>query len=206
MPSIQIESPRSDDVRSLLRQGDAFALALYPAENYHGLDVDALEADGVSLFVAREHDVAVGTAAIVDRRDGSGEIKRMFVTDDARGLGVGRALLQALEAHARDVGISTLQLETGLPQVAAIALYEKLGYRQVPRFAPYTDDPTSYCMESTSEAPPVIPPWGAVRSPQPVRRRDSRRPPGRLRPTAVGPGRRPGRRHRRVPTRRARAS
>ncbi|MEJ8283315.1 GNAT family N-acetyltransferase [Curtobacterium citreum] len=147
MPSIQIESPRSDDVRSLLRQGDAFALALYPAENYYGLDVDALEADGVSLFVAREHDVAVGTVAIVDRRDGSGEIKRMFVTDDARGLGVGRALLQALEAHARDVGISTLQLETGLPQVAAIALYEKLGYRQVPRFAPYTDDPTSYCME-----------------------------------------------------------
>lgn len=147
MPSIQIESPRGDDVLSLLSQGDAFALALYPAENYYGLDVDALEADGVSLFVAREGDVAVGTAALVDRRDGSGEVKRMFVTDEARGLGVGRALLQALEAHAHDLGIETLQLETGLPQVAAIALYEKLGYLQIPRFAPYTDDPTSYCME-----------------------------------------------------------
>lgn len=147
MPSIQIESPRSDDVLSLLREGDAFALALYPAENYHGLDVGALEADGVSLFVAREGGVAVGTAALVDRRDGSGEVKRMFVTDDARGLGVGRSLLQALEAQALARGITTMQLETGLPQVAAIALYEQLGYRQISRFGPYTDDPTSYCME-----------------------------------------------------------
>jgi len=147
MPTIQIESPHADDVLSLLRQGDEFALALYPAENYHGLDVEALEADGVSLFVAREGGAALGTAAIVDRGDGSAEIKRMFVTDDARGLGIGRGLLEALEAHARSRGISTVQLETGLPQVAAIALYERLGYEQIPRFGKYTDDPTSYCMQ-----------------------------------------------------------
>jgi putative acetyltransferase len=147
MPTITIESPRADDVLSLLREGDEFALALYPAESYHGLDIDALETGGVSLFVARDGGVALGTAAVVDRGDGSGEIKRMFVTDDARGLGIGRGLLEALEAHALSTGISTLQLETGLPQVAAISLYERLGYKQIPRFGKYRDDPTSYCME-----------------------------------------------------------
>lgn len=147
MPTIRIESPHSDDVLALLRQGDEFALALYPAESYYGLDLEALEADGVSLFVARDGGAALGTVAVVDRGDGSAEIKRMFVTDEARGLGIGRGLLEALEAHARHSGLSTLQLETGLPQVAAIALYEKLGYEQIPRFGKYVDDPTSYCMQ-----------------------------------------------------------
>lgn len=147
MPTIQIERPNTDDVLDLLREGDQFALALYPAESYYGLDLEALESDGVRLFVARDGGPALGTAAIVDRGDGSAEIKRMFVTDDARGLGIGRGLLEALEAHARSTGIHTLQLETGLPQVAAIALYERSGYEQIPRFGQYTDDPTSYCME-----------------------------------------------------------
>jgi putative acetyltransferase len=147
MPTIRIESPHSDDVLTLLRQGDEFALALYPAESYYGLDLPSLEADDVSLFVAREDGAAMGTAALVDRGDGSAEIKRMFVTGAARGLGIGRSLLEALETHARTSGITTVQLETGLPQVAAIALYEKLGYEQIPRFGQYVDDPTSYCME-----------------------------------------------------------
>jgi putative acetyltransferase len=147
MPKIRIESPHSDDVLALLRQGDEFALALYPAESYYGLDLPSLEADDVSLFVAREDGAAMGTAALVDRGDGSAEIKRMFVTGAARGLGIGRSLLEALERHARTSGITTVQLETGLPQVAAIALYEKLGYAQIPRFGQYVDDPTSYCME-----------------------------------------------------------
>jgi putative acetyltransferase len=147
MPTIQIETPHSDDVLALLRQGDEFALALYPVESYYGLDLEALEADDAFLFVAREGGAALGTAAIVDRGDGSAEIKRMFVTDAARGLGIGHSLLDALETHARISGISTLQLETGLPQVAAIALYEKHGYEQIPRFGKYEDDPTSYCMQ-----------------------------------------------------------
>lgn len=147
MPTVDIENPRQSDVLSLLQQGDDFALSLYPAESYYGLDVTALERDEVSLYVAREDGVALGTAAIVDRGDESAEVKRMFVTDTARGLGVGRSLLAAIEAHARAAGISLLQLETGLPQAAAIALYKRAGYQQIPRFGQYINDPTSYCME-----------------------------------------------------------
>lgn len=147
MPTVDIENPRQDDVLALLQQGDDFALSLYPAESYYGLDVAALERSDVSLYVAREDGVALGTAAIVDRGDGSAELKRMFVTDTARGLGVGRSLLGAIEAHARAAGIILVQLETGLPQAAAIALYERAGYRQIARFGQYTNDPSSYCME-----------------------------------------------------------
>jgi putative acetyltransferase len=147
VPTVDIENPRQSDVLALLQQGDDFALSLYPAESYYGLDLTALERAEVSLYVAREDGVALGTAAIVDRGDGSAEVKRMFVTDTARGLGVGRALLAAIEAHARVAGISLVQLETGLPQAAAIALYERAGYQQIPRFGQYVNDPTSYCME-----------------------------------------------------------
>jgi putative acetyltransferase len=147
VPSVDVENPRQDDVRALLQQGDDFALSLYAPESYYGLEISALERPEVTFYVAREDGVALGTVAIVDRGDGSAEIKRMFVTDLARGLGVGRSLLAAVEAHAHVTGISLLQLETGLPQAAAIGLYERFGFQQIPRFGQYVDDPSSYCME-----------------------------------------------------------
>ncbi len=154
------ESPRQDDVLPLLRQADDFALALYPAENYHARDVGDLERPGVTFLVARVDGRALGTAAVVDGGDGSAELKRVFVTDAARGLGVGRALLVAAEDRARALGADVMRLETGLPQTAAIAMYERGGYRHVPRFGPYAADPTSVCMErDLREAPGPLPRW-----------------------------------------------
>ncbi|SKA90739.1 putative acetyltransferase [Agreia bicolorata] len=149
MPVVSLESPRRDDVLPLLHQADDFALALYPAENYHRLDIDDLERADVGFYVAREDGEALGTVAIVDRGDGSAELKRMFVTASARGLGVGQALINTVEEHARNHGVTVIRLETGVPQTAAIALYEKSGYRPIPAFGPYIGDPTSYCMEKS---------------------------------------------------------
>lgn len=151
MLTVEIENPRQDDVIALLQQADDFALSLYPAESYYGLDIAALERPEVFFVVARDEALGLGTAALVDRGDGSGELKRMFVTGAARGAGVGRALLEKIEALARAAGIELLQLETGLPQTAAIALYERSGYREIPPFGQYVDDPTSYCMEKRLE-------------------------------------------------------
>jgi len=145
--TISIESPRQPDVEALLNEGDAFALTLYPAENYYGLDLDALEQPGVALFVARDGGAIVGTAALVEGVDATAELKRMFVSPSARGLGVAGALLGAVEARARLLGVARLQLETGEPQAAAIALYLKHGFAHVPQFGKYVGDPTSVCME-----------------------------------------------------------
>ena len=147
MVDIAIESPRQADILGLLDEGDAAALALYPAENYYGLDVAALEKPGVVLFVARSEGTALGTAALVDNGDGTTELKRMFVSPAARGLGVASTLLTAVEAHALSLGATTVLLETGHPQVAAIALYEKHGYGHIPQFGQYVGDPTSVCMK-----------------------------------------------------------
>jgi GNAT superfamily N-acetyltransferase len=154
------ESPRAHDVLPLLRQADDFALALYPAESYHALDVGDLERPDVTFLVAREDGRALGTAAVVDGGDGSAELKRVFVTDAARGLGVGRALLVAAEERARELGATVMRLETGLPQTAAIAMYERGGYRHVPRFGAYAADPTSVCMERDLRVDPgTLPRW-----------------------------------------------
>ena len=69
------------------------------------------------------------------------DIKRMWVADAARGLGLGRRLLADLEARAARAGARTARLETNATLVEAIALYRSVGYREVPAFndEPFAD-------------------------------------------------------------------
>jgi ribosomal protein S18 acetylase RimI-like enzyme len=68
-------------------------------------------------------------------------VKRMWVDAAARGLGVGRRLLETLEAEARNFGLRTLRLETNRSLVEAQALYRRTGYREV---APFNDEPYAH--------------------------------------------------------------
>lgn len=132
----------------MLHAGDAYALSLYPADSCYMLDLDELTADGVTVFVARDDaGRALGMAALVDRGDSTGELKRLFVDEAGRGQGVATSVMDALEAAARAQGIRTLQLETGPKQLAAIALYERRGYAHIENFGPYVGDEFSVCME-----------------------------------------------------------
>jgi GNAT superfamily N-acetyltransferase len=75
----------------------------------------------------------------IKRLDGRAcEIKRMFVTPEARGRGLGRALLAALEELARDRGYGVARLDTGARQPRAQQMYERAGYVAVPD---YNDNP-----------------------------------------------------------------
>jgi GNAT superfamily N-acetyltransferase len=74
-----------------------------------------------------------------------GEIKRMYTAPTARRRGVSRALLRALEDEATVLGFRRLQLETGLRQPEAIALYVAEGYHRIPSFGQYADDELSVC-------------------------------------------------------------
>ena len=76
-----------------------------------------------------------------------GELKRMYVRPQFRGLGFGKLLLDHLADHARTRGVGLLRLETGIHQKAAIRLYEREGFHRIPPFGPYFDDPVSLCYE-----------------------------------------------------------
>ncbi len=147
MIEVTTEQPDAADVIELIVLGDEFGLALYPAASYYGLPLDRLREPDVTFFVARDDGRAVGTAALVDRGDGTAELKRMFVHSSARGLGIASKLLAEVEGAARASAISLLQLETGPKQPEAIALYEKYGYAWIPNFGSYVGDEDSYCME-----------------------------------------------------------
>jgi GNAT superfamily N-acetyltransferase len=65
----------------------------------------------------------------------------------ARGRGLGRQILAALEEKARKLGYELVRLETGNLQPEAIALYTSSGFRPIPRYGPYVDDDRSVCFE-----------------------------------------------------------
>jgi putative acetyltransferase len=143
---IRVESPGRGDVRALLLAVSAWSADLYPPESRHGLDASDYERPEITLFVARQKGVAVGCGAYQLRDDGSAEVKSMFVTAEARGRGIGRAVLAAIEDALRG-RVASLRLETGVKQLAAIQLYESAGFVRRGPFGSYRADPLSVFME-----------------------------------------------------------
>ncbi|MBL8577091.1 MAG: MarR family transcriptional regulator [Mesorhizobium sp.] len=92
-----------------------------------------MQDDGVFL-IARLHGRAVGCGALRRLDATAGEIKRMWVAPDVRGLGLSRRLLEALEAEARRAGMTRVVLDTNRSLAEAQALYRKAGYRETERY------------------------------------------------------------------------
>ena len=92
------------------------------------------------------------TVTRISRPRPTAEIKRMYVAPSARGGGLGRRLLDALEAEAHALGAHQLVLETGTRQTAAIALYRASGFEPIPLYGEYRKSPdTSLCMAKPLE-------------------------------------------------------
>ena len=131
-----------DPEATLLLQGyrDELRARVSP-RRVEGLDVwDAADFGPPSgaVLVARLGRLPVGCVGLRSLGPGVGELKHLFVTVDARGRGVARALLSAVERLAADGGYRALLLDTAAPLVEAAALYRSSGYREV---APYNDNP-----------------------------------------------------------------
>jgi putative acetyltransferase len=146
--TIAVERAEREDVRALLQTLSSWSVELYPPESRHGLDLAAYRRPDVTLFVARERGVAPGCGAYQLHGDGSAELKSMFVVPEARGRGIGHAILAAIEQALRG-RVATLRLETGVKQLAAIRLYEAAGFRCRGPFGSYRDDPLSIFMEKS---------------------------------------------------------
>lgn len=90
------------------------------------------------FLVAYRHGEAVGCGGVRHRPGGPSEIKRLWVAEPARGLGIGRRIHGELEAEARRSGATTVRLETNSTLVESIAMYRSSGYRDV---EPFNDEP-----------------------------------------------------------------
>jgi GNAT superfamily N-acetyltransferase len=128
------------DVQWLAAEQQAEVRARYDGKSEPGTPPSA--ADISVVLVARDEDgAAIGCGALRELGAGVAEVKRMFVVPAARGRGVSRAVLTALEDVARERGWTTLRLETGPRQPEAIGLYTAAGYRPIDAFGAYAGHP-----------------------------------------------------------------
>jgi DNA-binding MarR family transcriptional regulator len=102
---------------------------------------DELRPPNGLLLVATLRSEPVGCGALKFHGRRPSELKRMWVDPSARGLGVGRRLLAALEAHAAQAPSRVLHLETNRSLAEAIALYRSAGWTEV---APFNDEPYAH--------------------------------------------------------------
>ncbi|RYE72697.1 MAG: GNAT family N-acetyltransferase [Oxalobacteraceae bacterium] len=144
---IAFETPDQPVVHELISELDAYLYSLYPAENVYALDISSLRHPSVLFAVVRDTAGApIGCGAVVIKPE-YGEIKRVYVRPQARGQGVARRLMEALEAKAVQNGCRTFMLETGPTQPQALTLYECMGYQRCGPFGDYPDDPLSIFMQ-----------------------------------------------------------
>jgi len=104
-------------------------------------DDDELRPPAGMLVLARLHERAVGCGALKFLPGQPADVKRMWVAESARGLGVGRRLLTELERLAAGHGVAAVRLETNGTLIEAISLYRSAGYVEVPAF---NDEPYAH--------------------------------------------------------------
>jgi GNAT superfamily N-acetyltransferase len=138
----------SQTARTLIEALNAELSSRYPEDGatHFRLDPDEVAAGRGAFLVASRAGTPVGCGAVRRIEGQTGEIKRMYVRLEERGRGLGRALLAALEAEARALGITRLVLETGVRNPEALALYEQAGFSPIAPFGEYVDSPLSVCM------------------------------------------------------------
>ncbi len=112
----------------------------------------------VAMVVLRDGDEPVACVALRDASGdlgaGVGEVKRLYTAPRARGRGHARRVMLELERLAPAHGCTRLVLETGVLQPEAIGLYLSLGYRSIPNYAEYADEPLSRCFAKDVPAGP----------------------------------------------------
>jgi DNA-binding MarR family transcriptional regulator len=131
-------TPNSRDAQYCLAEyfrelGERFERGFDPAQSL-APTLDGFEPPRGTFLVMRLQGQPVGCGGFKPEEGGAAYIKRMWISGDARGLGLGRRLLQELETRARALGYRMMRLETEKSLTEAQQLYRSSGYREVPRF------------------------------------------------------------------------
>lgn len=148
MPTvITSERPDSADAMLLIEELEAYLAPQYPVESRHGYSVEKLIKQGVAFFVIRHEGAPAGCGGVQLFGTDYGEVKRMYIRPQFRGLGLAKLMLNRLAEHTLQHGVPLLRLETGIYQTEAIGLYERWGFQRIAPFGEYKVDPLSIFYE-----------------------------------------------------------
>lgn len=130
------EDVRSADAEQLIRELSAELAALYQVgDGSAGFKPEDVEVPRAAFIIARHAGYPVGCGALRPLDETTVEVKRMYTRPDYRRKGVGKAILAEIDRLAHEFGYSSIKLQTGPKQPEAAALYERVGYYRIPRFA-----------------------------------------------------------------------
>ena len=120
-------------IRSNLRK---FHLDI-PGTAYYDEALDRLSAfyrqPGRAYFVLLDRGVVAGGVGVAEFRGDCCELQKLYLADEVKGRGLGYALIRRVEEKARELGYRSIYLETHTNLGAAIHVYERAGYREIPR-------------------------------------------------------------------------
>ena len=144
--SIAIAAPQHPEITQLLRQSHTLMQELFASDENHFLSVEELLSPDIRFFAARQQARYIGCGALAIRPD-YGEIKSMFTEPKARRAGVAKAILDRLEAQARQLKLPSLRLETGDLLSYAQRLYTQAGFTLCGPFGDYERQSSSVFMQ-----------------------------------------------------------
>ena len=144
--AFDIVDPESADAQQTLSQYFAeldvrFRTGFDPGNGGASHDASAMRAPAGAFVVMRSDESAIGCGGVQRIDATTGEIKRMWIHPDWRGLGLGARLLSRLELIAVDLGRSRVVLDTNESLLEAIAMYGRAGYHPIKR---YNDNPYAH--------------------------------------------------------------
>lgn len=145
---VELANPLDPAPSALLATAQALQAEIYAEENNHALDTNALCAQDIRFFSAREGDEILGVGAVKLHVE-YGEIKSMFTAANGRGKGIAAAIMRMIEDTVKSEGITALKLETGDELAAAVRLYERFGFVRCAAFGDYIEDGCSVFMEKS---------------------------------------------------------
>lgn len=133
------------DFIALIEVFDTYLWERYPElkREYWGNNIIEFN-DNVILIYLDEKPAASGCFKKYD--ESTVELKRMFVSPEARGLGLAQLVIKEFENEAKNQGFQIMILETLYKQIEAISLYQKAGFEIIENYEPYIGLSNSICM------------------------------------------------------------
>ena len=146
--TIAVDDLRGPEIADLLERHLEFCRFHSPPGSVHALDIEGLRRQDIVFWSAWSDRQLLGCIALKELASDHGEIKSMHTSAEARGRGVGRALVDHLIGTAQARAYKRLSLETGTMAAfePARLLYRSYGFVECPPFADYFEDPNSVCM------------------------------------------------------------